>query len=720
MDRELRMNLYRPKLGVGTKTLIALSLVFWIPVGALAGMLFHLFQAMLQDEVTGRTEIQLQGAHNIYQTRENLLQAVLMQMAQRPDLQQAMIHAAHHELQTQLLELGKQHGFLSILAVVDNNQRVISRRNQRMGDTIAVGDVVSSALLSGEASSSVELVSRDFLLREDEELANLVKDIGLVKFVVVPVRNGERNLGAIVGGILLTANPWLGNTVYGQFGVELALFAGNPREPLFLHATTSLPRSIWSLGQVLPDPVRKQIELGKPYHGVLNMAGLEVTASFEPLHDSNNRVIGAMGVSVPFEATGAAVLTNISKAIGVTSLLGLAIALLSVFFVHHDITRPMGMLLDAMRRFGDGELGTKVVLKTGDQLEELGEGFNAMAQGIRRREERFKKHNEVAKLFMSTLDMNELLDKTLRIVVLVTESQMGIIYLWEEEGACLMPHAQYGTSSKLEALAMGEGFPGRAAKDRARLVITPSQGAAEASIDMGFMKSVPNEVVYIPLVYQEQVLGVLVLGSTAPYRDDEAQLFDYLADQISIALDNARMHQRIQELSITDGLTGLYNRRFLNTRLEQEWSRARRQNLPLTVLLSDIDNFKAINDNYGHDKGDVVLREVSAIFRANARKEDLVARYGGEEFVVVLVNTDAEEALNMAERICAAARAKDYPWMDRGATLSIGLATFPSVGVASAEELVQAADQAMYKAKMSGKDRVMTESTDATPAAQLT
>lgn len=711
---EYVMALYRPKLGVGTKTLIALSMVFWIPVGALAGLLFHLFQGLMQEQVTEQIRVHLKGALSVYDERESLLQGVLTQTALRPDVQQAFARNHQAQLQTLLLDFGKQHPFVTILVAVDENQRVIARRNSHSGDAIHIGDTLATALTSGTASNSIELVSHDFLLREEQELSTLVKDIGVVKFVAVPVRTGDRIAGAIVAGMLLSADPWLGNTVYGRFGVELALFAGNPRQPMFLHATTSLPRSIWALEQVLPVEVRSEIELGRAYAGVLDMAGAPITAAFEPLKDSRNRVIGAIGISTPFRPVDKAVLTAIAQGIAVTALLGLIIALLSTFFVHHDITRPLALLISAMRRFGNGELDTRIVLKTGDQLEELGNGFNVMAEGIRRREERFRKHNEVAKLFMSTMDMDQLLDKTLRIVVTVTESQLGILYLWEDEGNCLMPHAQYGTTAQLTALALGEGFPGRAAKDRSRLVVRPTEATApEVTVDMGFMRSVPSEVVYIPLVYQEKVLGVLVLGSTRSYREDEELLFDYLADQISIALDNARMHQRIHELSITDGLTGLYNRRFLNTRLEQEWARCQRQKWPLSILLSDIDNFKAVNDNHGHDKGDLVLKEVAQVFRSGTRKEDLVARYGGEEFVAVLVNTGSDEARQMAQRICDAARERNYPWMERGATLSIGVATFPEVDAKSFEDLIQAADQAMYQAKSGGKDQVVVFARDA-------
>lgn len=702
------MTLYRPQLGVGTKTLIALSLVFWIPVGALAGLLFHLFQDLMHEQIAAQQRVYLKGAIGVYEEREALLQGLLGQTAQRADVQRAFSDNNAAELQTLLLDFGKQNPFVSILTAVDKNQRVIARRDGRGGDIVGIGDTLPMALTSGNAASATELVSHEFLLREDPESANLVKDLGLIRFVVVPVRQGTDIVGALVSGVLLSAEPWLGNTVYSRFGVELALFAGNPREPMLLHATTSLPRTAWALGQVLPASVRDEIDLGRAFVGVLDMAGQPVSALFEPVKDSRNRVIGAIGISTPFRPVDTAVMTAIGQGIAVTALIALVIALLSTFFVHHDITRPLATLTEAMAQFGNGELSTSVSLKTGDQLEELGNGFNVMAEGIRRREERFKKHNEVAKLFMSTMDMDQLLDRTLRIVVTVTESQLGILYLWEQDGGCLMPRAQYGTSAQINPLALGEGLPGRAAKDRQRLVIHPAETVApEVTIDLGFVHGVPQEVVYIPLVYQEQVLGVLVLGSTRRYREEEEHLFDYLADQISIALDNALMHKRIHELSITDGLTGLYNRRFLNTRLEQEWARSQRQQWPLSILLSDIDNFKAVNDRYGHDKGDLVIREIAEVFRTGTRKEDLVARYGGEEFVAILINTDSEEAQRLAQRICDAARERHYPWMERGATLSIGVVTFPDAAASRFEELIQAADQAMYQAKTGGKDRVV-------------
>jgi two-component system, cell cycle response regulator len=705
-DKLTRMNIYRPRLGVGTKTLIALSLVFWLPVAALSLLLSHLFQGAMESEVAARMDVQLKGALAIYEERTFALERLLEQTVQRPDVIRAVAARDGAQLQSLLLGFGKQNPAVAVLAAVDPMQRVIARRSARQGDVMNLGDVLPDALRGARTLSAADLVSREFLIREDEELGNLVKELGLLRYVIVPVRDGEHIAGALVAGLLLTADPLLSNAVYSRFGVELALFAGDPRERYSVHATASVPRSVWALGQPLPSSVQQEIHLGRSFSGAVDVGGIRASTAFAPVHDSRGRVIGALGVSMPLQEVDAAVMRSIAKAIAMTAVIGLVVALIAVFFVHTDITRPLDALVKAMRGFGEGELGERVAVETGDQFEDLGRAFNAMAEGIWRREEQFKRRNEVAKLFMSTMDMEELLDQTLRIVVSVTESELGVLYVWEEEGCCLVPRAQYGARAGLQALPLGVGYPGRAAKDRKRLIIAAGAGDQTLSVETGFAQISLAELVYLPLVHKGNVLGVLALGSVAPYREDAVQFFDYLADQISIALDNARLHQRVQELSITDGLTALYNRRFLNTRLEEEWARCKRHKLPISVLLSDIDNFKSINDSYGHDRGDEVLREVAAIFKRNVRKEDLIARYGGEEFVVVMVNASSDDASALAERICADARTQSYGWMDRAVTLSIGVASFPEVRFESADALVQAADQAMYRAKTSGKDQV--------------
>ncbi len=125
------------------------------------------------------------------------------------------------------------------------------------------------------------------------------------------------------------------------------------------------------------------------------------------------------------------------------------------------------------------------------------------------------------------------------------------------------------------------------------------------------------------------------------------------------------------------------------------------------MLLFDVDNFKSVNDTYGHDKGDEVLKAIGKVLRANTRKEDIAARYGGEKFVVLLIGTGGEDARVMAEKTRGLIKGQVHEWMGRSVTVSIGVATFPGIKAAKYDELVQAADQAMYKAKVSGKDRVV-------------
>lgn len=705
-EKKLFMRLFRPKIGVGTKTMIALSIAFWVPISVAAVVLFFLFQTLEYGDKLSAIKLQLKGAKGVFEERIKVSEALLSQVSERPSVKKGFEEKDFSILQKELTELGKKNPYMEILAAIDENLRVVARRNNLKGDFINVGDIVSKSLITGDVLSSTELISKEFLSKEGGDLARFIKENGIAQFIVSPVRGANGKItGAIVSGILLTGNPWLGNTVHSKFGVEMAIFGGEPPESSFLHTTSSLPRSSWVRGEVVPKEIGEELALGRAFYGVLEVSGVNNIVAFEPLKDSGNVVIGAIGVSQPSSDLNRLVIWTIGKGIGAAALVGMVISAVITLFISMDIARPLNFLVGAMEEVAKGELNISVDLRTGDQLEKLGTGFNSMVEGIRKREDRLKKHNEVTKLLMSTLDLTELLDSMLKIVVGVTESQMGIVYLYEEGADILVPTVHWGTKTELKVLKKDEGFPGLAVMEKKTHILTPPSEAVEEVLEMGFAKAMPAEAAYIPLVYQERILGVLVLGSTNKYSDEEISLFDYLASQVSIALDNAIMHQKIQTLSLTDTLTGLYNRRYLNARLEEEWARSIRHNKPLTVLLSDIDNFKSVNDTWGHEKGDEVLKGIAKIVKGNVRKEDLAARYGGEEFVIVLVDTPSAEATKIAEKILGLCRANVQPFMGRAATLSIGVATYPDVKADNYEGLIQAADQAMYKAKISGKDR---------------
>jgi diguanylate cyclase (GGDEF)-like protein len=206
----------------------------------------------------------------------------------------------------------------------------------------------------------------------------------------------------------------------------------------------------------------------------------------------------------------------------------------------------------------------------------------------------------------------------------------------------------------------------------------------------------------------DEVVGVVSLGRTGrPFTPSDRELFTYLAGQAARSMENVDLHETATRESVTDELTGLSNRRALDDVLAGEVERARRFGDDLGLVLIDLDDFKSVNDTYGHLQGDVVLREVARVLRASSREIDQPARYGGEELAVVLPGTDLEGAYNRAERIREEIARLRIPRLDGLGTVSIttscGVAAVRA-GEADGRALVQAADSALYEAKHSGKN----------------
>jgi diguanylate cyclase (GGDEF)-like protein len=193
-----------------------------------------------------------------------------------------------------------------------------------------------------------------------------------------------------------------------------------------------------------------------------------------------------------------------------------------------------------------------------------------------------------------------------------------------------------------------------------------------------------------------------------PFSEDEGRLAHWLAAQASIALENARLHRAVEQQAITDHLTGLANRRRFAETLSLEVSRADRFSGTLALVFADLDDFKTVNDLYGHQVGDDVLRRFADLMRESVREFDLAVRHGGEEFALVLPETDLEGGARLAERLAEALRGTRFPdWSGKtfSVTSSFGVSAFPGSG--SAEQLILAADRALYRAKKEGKNRVV-------------
>jgi diguanylate cyclase (GGDEF)-like protein len=168
-------------------------------------------------------------------------------------------------------------------------------------------------------------------------------------------------------------------------------------------------------------------------------------------------------------------------------------------------------------------------------------------------------------------------------------------------------------------------------------------------------------------------------------------------------------HEEIYRLTIIDGLTDSYNKRYLTEFLERELARSARYRRPLTIVLFDIDRFKLINDEYGHLAGDSTLRELAACVRAVVRKEELFARYGGEEFIIVLPETTVEGALKLSERIRSLVENHVFRFEDKqfGITISLGIATTTGAEGLTPTDLIRQVDDKLYKAKREGRNRIV-------------
>ncbi len=212
-----------------------------------------------------------------------------------------------------------------------------------------------------------------------------------------------------------------------------------------------------------------------------------------------------------------------------------------------------------------------------------------------------------------------------------------------------------------------------------------------------------------PVVIGDRKVAVMnftdrVGGSS--FSEADLEFLQAIAPQVAVAIDRASLKEKageFEQLSVTDGLTGLLNRRYLEERLDEEIKRSSRHRFPMSVLMLDVDDFKSYNDSFGHQAGDSALKIAADVIRESLRDEDVAARYGGEEFSVMLPHTSSEEASAIAERIRSRFETTEFPF--RQVTISIGIASY-SLELQTAVELIRAADNALYEAKRSGRNLV--------------
>ncbi|VAW89827.1 diguanylate cyclase (GGDEF domain) with PAS/PAC sensor [hydrothermal vent metagenome] len=300
------------------------------------------------------------------------------------------------------------------------------------------------------------------------------------------------------------------------------------------------------------------------------------------------------------------------------------------------------------------------------------------------------------------------------VTLLLLDPEYEIQRALEDEGVELssMPHLMFASSDDdLNAYYQMSLFPTLGAyRARQHSTLFPAR------------RRTPRSVALLPLVRQGKLIGSLNVGSYSAERFERGvrtDFFEHLSAIVSICLENAVNIERLKRQGLTDTLTAINNRRFFDQRLKEEVGLAKRNKRLLSCMLLDVDLFKNVNDTYGHQVGDLVLRDVAALIRAQMRGSDVLSRYGGEEFSALLSQADEEEALEVAERIRESIEQHLFSvdgHADFNVTISIGVTTFnPALNGEAAmsmqgEHLVGEADKALYAAKANGRNRVESAS----------
>jgi len=342
-----------------------------------------------------------------------------------------------------------------------------------------------------------------------------------------------------------------------------------------------------------------------------------------------------------------------------------------------------------------------IAVDSDDELGDAAASFNRLVEALAESQRAARVAGKFATTLASHIELTPLVDATLS--VLHSAGDYGASALCILRDGELVTVASSGIAEP-DSLANSELVQ----RSYRTLDVVKVDLPSDIRLDGGLVQFRPRTIVALPLHTRLVPIGVVVLASTAPIDDRQDLLIQQLLPNFAVALNNALSHERLQRVAAIDPLTGLYNRRFGLERLSQEFSRSVRSNEPLGVVLFDIDHFKSVNDTYGHQVGDDVLKSIAQNVKDVLREGDTLMRYGGEEFLVVLPGAGDADLRTLGERMRRIVESSVI--FDSGTevrvTISLGGISFPSTDAANLDDLIRKADAAMYNAKKTGRNRL--------------
>ena len=542
--------------------------------------------------------------------------------------------------------------------------------------------------ISGAAGTTGEFLHGFSPPTFDEIMATDLVGPGFVRTEPIQVESSEGNIGSIVGGSWLDATLLVGTS---QDDLEVYLVAED---------------------QIIASP---NLEEAMPVEGVqVGQSDIEVEGN--GLGEANT--LGDEDMFVLAWTPYSAIQTlerNIIGALLLLLLLAVIATAVLAYVLARLIARPLEELTEGARAIAGGSFDHRIPVRSNDEVGQLALSFNEMSDHLDKtitdleasRDQLQRTVDRVGATLRSTHDMGQILDSILSTASDAVLADAGCLWLFTGTRDELYPALSRGVDQDaLDRLRVGEGIAGLAA-ERGITVKLPTEG--------GGPKHSRNEprfpvTLAVPLYSAQRVTGVIALyrEGAVPFDQKDLDTVVFLAEQGGVAIENVLLHEDAQRLSLTDGLTGVWNRRYLQMQFRQTLASANRFDRPFSVLMLDLDNFKVVNDTHGHQRGDAILIEFAQRAGAALREIDTFVRYGGEEFVCLLSETDISGARTTAEKIRQTIASEPFTAVGEEpvtVSVSIGVACYPLHGNGY-QSLIEAADQALYQAKEDGRDRV--------------
>ncbi len=348
---------------------------------------------------------------------------------------------------------------------------------------------------------------------------------------------------------------------------------------------------------------------------------------------------------------------------------------------------------------------TECLIKV-DSEDEIGDSaasFNQLIHAFLDSQKSEKSIRVFTEIFTNELDYKKLAEKALHHLIDYSHADAGLIAI--DQGGYLDIASSY-LIKDVKAVADSEIIK-RCFDSCDKIDIELMESL---KIDAGIVSFTPRSILTIPLIYNEQTIGVMLLASAAIFSNDVKNKLISYSHGLALGMQNAVTHERIQKLAVYDSLTKVYNRRFGMQRLGEEYARALRGDYPFGLMMIDIDKFKSINDTYGHLVGDLVLINLCRVIQECVREGDIVVRFGGEEFLIIVTGASLNTTVSLAEKVRRTVEENvlRYSEQEIKITVSVGVSAYPDNRISDTNSLLKLADDNLYHAKETGRNKVVS------------